>query len=1262
MCTSLKYAPLHESLYLVNKETKFMSENVSTTKSIESLIDTSKLGSRFIILRNEENIPKYYVYNINEVACVHKCVPGSFIHEVIYGNVPQKLRFDIDAKAHSHKEAIKLQEEIINMMTSAIRDVWMNALFAETRLILDEENLLIMGSTGEDYPDENGNKSYKVSLHIVVAPNMFVVANNKEAEAFALKVKCKLPEHMRSYIDDGIYKSKNNLRMLGSFKTPPSHYQGLKKREKVLIRPFKDFEYCYSMITYYNNLALINTKMTNSFIDESFHTDMCLTTQQVNKAFNMLSNTEIKSFVVRDSVKNVINLNRIFPTSCEFCNRIHDKDNSLYLICFVKDSKIFVKKMCRKNKENAFSIIGSFEDSTKSDLLSSAILSYNRRKPIETGVTETINNATNILLDKKSTDKLIKYPSKRSYEDDIYEDREDKEDEYIGDYDVGDEGCFDEHLDNNDIKDSKDIRDIRAVRDTRDIRDEKDIGDKGISDKGSYNNKSMNKDEDIIRKNIDISNKNLKKNKYVTSEDENLFEKWGNKYAYVDSTMHPYVKPDEVIPATICVKAPMRMGKTKMLKDFITERFHNPDCVIRILTFRRTFASHMHERFIDLGFKLYDHTPGLLTHKRLIIQLESLHRLKIEPTDLLVLDESELIFEQLNSGLYCSFAKAFAAFHYLIKQSKHLICMDALLGDRTYRILDKIRGFNGNDMLYYVNRYDRDIEDKYLFAQSKGDWLKYLMDCLEKKEKIAIMTNSLAECKKIEEHIRQSIVGIDIGLYSSETPKSVKTRAFNDVNNVWINHDVLIVTPTVSAGVSFEKAHFDRVFGFFTNKSCPVETCIQMLGRVRSVGTSEYTIYIDCSLNCYPTNINELRRRVHQQHLYIMSDIEDSQIGFTYDSEGNIELSNTDYLQIWLENQRIRNLSKNNFTDRFIKLITKSGALALILELEGSNIEVIQEIENTHEEIGDYIKARDAEMIAGAPNITQDKYLEIRHNLNDTSANSIEVTPTEIQSYKKHNFKQFYGIDDEETILTTDIYKYNNESIKKRFINLNTINLVNKYSPELLFQAIKIKEKQHVSSIDLHIDLYYSDSLNIYDKNSKKKKDLKDSFRDHIMLNYNYSSMLHGIVHQIIVNCGWDHILDTHKKITCMNIYNNIKKNKEYLCQHIKLISDMLDKPWFFPDSNDPQYFQKFIKCVNVITKYGYGISIHKHHEKHGETLLSLEHSNEFEYDEVYERFILPGHDYNGNSRDIKINAGLIEILDQLIKIKEDREKLVLTT
>jgi hypothetical protein len=41
-----------------------------------------------------------------------------------------------------------------------------------------------------------------------------------------------------------------------------------------------------------------------------------------------------------------------------------------------------------------------------------------------------------------------------------------------------------------------------------------------------------------------------------------------------------------------------------------------------------------------------------------------------------------------------------------------------------------------------------------------------------------------------------------------------------DITNSWSQADCVITTPTIEAGVSFDKEHFDRIYGVIAERSC----------------------------------------------------------------------------------------------------------------------------------------------------------------------------------------------------------------------------------------------------------------------------------------------------------------------------------------------------------------------------------------------------------------------------------------------------------
>ncbi len=60
--------------------------------------------------------------------------------------------------------------------------------------------------------------------------------------------------------------------------------------------------------------------------------------------------------------------------------------------------------------------------------------------------------------------------------------------------------------------------------------------------------------------------------------------------------------------------------------------------------------------------------------------------------------------------------------------------------------------------------------------------------------------------------------------------------------------DVLIYSPTITAGVSIEVEHYDVLFGIFTDKSCNAYNAAQMLGRVRNISTNSVHLHVQYSV------------------------------------------------------------------------------------------------------------------------------------------------------------------------------------------------------------------------------------------------------------------------------------------------------------------------------------------------------------------------------------------------------------------------------
>ena len=98
--------------------------------------------------------------------------------------------------------------------------------------------------------------------------------------------------------------------------------------------------------------------------------------------------------------------------------------------------------------------------------------------------------------------------------------------------------------------------------------------------------------------------------------------------------------------------------------------------------------------------------------------------------------------------------------------------MDANITDRTYNILERMRGIEG--VLYHRNEYQNATEDKYYITGNKELWLGLLYKSIEEKVKVAVPISSLTEANTICDTIKKQYPNVKINIYSSRTKCSEK--------------------------------------------------------------------------------------------------------------------------------------------------------------------------------------------------------------------------------------------------------------------------------------------------------------------------------------------------------------------------------------------------------------------------------------------------------------------------------------------------------
>jgi len=883
-------------------------------------------------------------------------------HEVIFGWQPQRLKFDVDAKAHlidalpdgildvaiaaaetsaDEAEIVATDETneylnevlaefanddsddnslndverlrsakiraIVAIIIEAILDELYVAYYAVEDLLPARDDLIVTDSSG---PTQNG---WKYSFHIVTLP--YFVADSDEAREFSDAVISRLPQPLRVFVDAGVNKRTQNFRLMDSAKPGTHRY----KRAT----PEVSYSFGTMLPTCMRDtmiVAPIGSKILARVYTEANATHgrraapsrtMLTRSDPIVKAALELATHEgiTKGHEFTEVRGTLICFERLEPSNCRVCEEVHHRDNSLMLSIDLEGG-----------------VHGGAWPGTGT--LRCRVMEHCRqvrKRAVLVGEIETTAEAARAMgVTTKGPSRPISSPTSR-----------------------------------------------------------------GLS-------------EQVADRVSSIRSGGCNPHDALSSAFEQLPD--AQKTIYAEDHMRPY----ELVP-TLAVLAQMKLGKTKALREYINTNFPSDGLetrVVRFVTFRQTFSRALTAAFPD--FTLYTDVQGDLDsgrHPRLIVQVESLHRLRMsaapEPVDLLVLDEVESILAQFNSGLHKHFNAAFAMFQWMLRTARHVVCMDANLSDRTYRTLARMRP--AHPPHFHWNRFARAADDTYYFTADQGAWLEKLYEAVRAGKKIVLPTNSLSEAKAFDESLRREFPQRKVMLYSSETAPSEKTRHFGDVHTYWSGLDVLIYTPTCSAGVSFELEHYDALFGYFCDASCDVETCRQMLGRVRNLKTRDHYICLRATGAALPETIDSIRRGVYDKRAGLYRSVDDAALQFKYsEDDGSILYHESDYFYLWLETVRMDNLSRNNFARRFIDQVADTGARVDVLPAsttrEGAALLV------AHRETGADLKEVRYVAIAEAADLTVEEAATVRDALQAQQ----DVAPAMILGYEKWILRDYY--------------------------------------------------------------------------------------------------------------------------------------------------------------------------------------------------------------------------------------------------------------
>jgi hypothetical protein len=323
---------------------------------------------------------------------------------------------------------------------------------------------------------------------------------------------------------------------------------------------------------------------------------------------------------------------------------------------------------------------------------------------------------------------------------------------------------------------------------------------------------------------------------------------------------------------TLLIQGQMGIGKTKELYRFIRDL--PVEKTVIFITYRISLADKYANDLRDFGFMHYRRDPFRLRDTkyavRIVTCLDSICRFEGK-YDFVVMDEIDSVLMHTGSPFMKMREQTLISFGKVVGNGENFIGLDANISRMVYALIERLRGPEINI---------RCVKNEYQLPCTRVAYIvsevftSAIVEHLKAGSRVAVCSMTRAYTEELSGFVRLqlpkcSVVVINSvrsSLYMvpdlddgiSRSPEiskpaidldeevSVETPIMRSDIKTWEKADLLIYSPSIAAGVSFEhKDHFDILFIYVhvSNFTPLVDDLLQMMNRVRSFAKNEVYIY-----------------------------------------------------------------------------------------------------------------------------------------------------------------------------------------------------------------------------------------------------------------------------------------------------------------------------------------------------------------------------------------------------------------------------------
>ena len=529
----------------------------------------------------------------------------------------------------------------------------------------------------------------------------------------------------------------------------------------------------------------------------------------------------------------------------------------------------------------------------------------------------------------------------------------------------------------------------------------------------------------------------------------------------------------------LAVQSEKGTGKTSnLIESYFKNGLIVDDMNILLISSRRTFGAKLLGDLNKYGFKLYsDFDDQYINHNRIICQFDSLLRLDRTKYHTIIIDECESLARYMTSQHFTKNNKASMVinmFESYLSSADNVYILDADLSDRCVNYYQKVMNLGDEEVSMVVNNFQlyTEYDVKYM---KFNDWLNQIINDIDLNKKIVIPMASNNKAKDLKCILEERYPNKKILFLNRDVNDVEKINIVMNVDETWSRYDIVIYTPSVCMGVSFDKKdYFDSIYAYGCEESLGAQEFCQMIHRVRhpqnkviflafdkyeefkednkiTYGQTEELICNDYYLTHYNVHTNIVPHKIRKiddylkfidQNTNVIEYGEDKQIEKPVEptSQRNERVifypyKNEPIYELYVRNTIETIENKNNFCWAVFGYLKHKGYKLSYLKLndtiEFSKVLKEQKKQRTENEKENYL-----DKIIDTPDIKDEEYKEISSKKDEV------ITDEERMKVKRYKFKKCYDIEnlgeDKEKIRSL-FDQYDDSTKKKHYSHLKRI-------------------------------------------------------------------------------------------------------------------------------------------------------------------------------------------------------------------------------